>query len=692
MKRTRFAFECLEDRLTPVTLPTGFGESVFASGFSSATAMAVAPDGRVFVAEQGGTLRVVQNGAILPTPFVSLTVDTNDERGLIGVAVDPNFATNHFVYVHYTVPGAGPIAPHNRVSRFTANGNVAAAGSEQAILELDPLSAAAYHNGGALRFGNDGKLYVAVGDNGNSANSQSLSNRFGKILRINSDGSIPNDNPTTIAGLGSVPAGATRAIWAAGLRNPYTIAIDSGTGKVFINDVGQSTFEEINQGAAGANYGWPQTEGNFNQALFPNFTQPIYTYSHGGAHPFAGEAIIGGAFATSAFPAEYAGDYFFADLTNGWINRLDATTGTVSNFADLPSGNVIVGLDVGPSGQLLYLARTPQETLYQIAFSPLVGTAAVGAGAGGGPVAKLLNLATGQPIVNVAAFPSSFSGGVRVAMADVTNDTVADLVVGAGPGGGPDVRVFDGVTGQQVRQVFAFETSFKGGVFVASADVNADGFADLFMSADVGGGPRVRVVSGKDGSTLADFLGIDDAKFRGGTRIATGDISGDGIPDLIVAAGVGGGPRIAIFDGTTLRPGVTPVRVMNDFFSFESTLRDGTFVAAGDTDANGRADLVVGAGPGGAPRVVVFDGVQLVQSGPTNALAASFFVGDPTGRGGVPVAVRNVDADSKAEVLAGAVAGSPPRIGVFKVAGGTGTKLTDVQAFENSFLGGIFVG
>src|SRR5262249_14377167 len=150
------------------------------------------PDGRVFVAEQGGTLRVIQNGTLLTTPFLSVNVDSNGERGLVGVALDPNFETNGFVYVYYTVPGAGV---HNRISRFTANGNVAAAGSEDVLLNLDPLSNATNHNGGPMAFGPDGKLYVAVGENANGSNAQSLGTNLGKVLRLNPDGSIPADNP-----------------------------------------------------------------------------------------------------------------------------------------------------------------------------------------------------------------------------------------------------------------------------------------------------------------------------------------------------------------------------------------------------------------------------------------------------------------------------------------------------------------
>src|SRR5712691_1569130 len=144
--------------LAAATLPTGFVETQI-GGLSGPTAMDFAPDGRLFVCLQGGNLRVIKNGALLPTPFVTISVDSSGERGLLGVAFDTNFSTNNFVYVYYTVPGS---PAHNRVSRFTANGDVAAAGSEVVLLNLDDLSSATNHNGGAIHFGPDGKLYVAV--------------------------------------------------------------------------------------------------------------------------------------------------------------------------------------------------------------------------------------------------------------------------------------------------------------------------------------------------------------------------------------------------------------------------------------------------------------------------------------------------------------------------------------------------
>ena len=342
-------------QLNAATLPTGFTESQI-SGISGPTAMDFAPDGRLFVCQQGGQLRVIKNGALLPTPFVTLNVDSAGERGLLGVAFDPNFATNQFVYVYYTVP---TVPRHNRVSRFTANGDVAVAGSEFILLELDNLSAT-NHNGGAIHFGPDGKLYVAVGENANGLNSQTLSNLLGKILRINSDGSIPADNPF----FDSV-TGNNRAIWAVGLRNPFTFAFQPGTGRMFINDVGESAWEEINDGIAASNYGWPATEGVTSS---PAFRSPLFAYGHG-ISPTTGCAIAGGAFynpTTVQFPSSFVGKYFFADLCSGWIRLFDPATGTASGFAT--GINSPVDLKVSADGSLYYLS-IGSASVFRVQFS-----------------------------------------------------------------------------------------------------------------------------------------------------------------------------------------------------------------------------------------------------------------------------------------------------------------------------------
>lgn len=327
------------------TLPAGFTETPIATGLASPTAMGFAPDGRLFVCQQGGQLRVIKNGALLPTPFVSLSVDASGERGLLGIAFDPNFSVNNFVYLYYT-PSSSP--KHNQVSRFTANGDVAAGGSELVILSLDNLSAATNHNGGAIHFGPDGKLYVAVGENANPANAQTLSNRLGKILRINPDGSIPTDNPFF-----NTASGLNRSIWTLGLRNPFTFAFQQSTGRMFINDVGQSTWEEINDGIAGSNYGWPNTEGPTNN---PSFRSPLFSYAHSPMDT-GGCAITGGAFynpSTVQFPGSYVGKYFFADLCSGWIRVFNPATGTDTEFATGIANPV--DLHVTADGSLYYLA------------------------------------------------------------------------------------------------------------------------------------------------------------------------------------------------------------------------------------------------------------------------------------------------------------------------------------------------
>ena len=338
------------------TLPAGFIETaITGNGLSNTTAMALHPDGRIFVCQQTGELRVIKNGAVLPTPFVTLPVNSSGERGLLGVAFDPNYATNRFVYVYYT---ATTPAIHNRVSRFTANSanqDVAVAGSEVVLLDLENLSAT-NHNGGAIHFGPDGKLYIATGENAVTSNSQSLANRLGKILRINSDGTIPADNPTSFPNIAGSPTGLNRAIWAVGLRNPFTFNFQPGTGRMHINDVGQGTWEEINVGAAGANFGWPNCEGSCNTA---GMTNPIYQYSSAVGAPCA---ITGGAFynpTTQMFPAEFIGKYFFADFCAGWIKTIDPLSPPATGTAPDAFTNISLPVDiqVANDGSLYYLAR-----------------------------------------------------------------------------------------------------------------------------------------------------------------------------------------------------------------------------------------------------------------------------------------------------------------------------------------------
>ena len=341
----------LASPVSAATVPAGFSDELVTSGLTRPTAMAFAPNGRLFVAEQDGALRVIRNGVLLAAPFVTLTVDSVGERGLLGVAVDRAFGSNRFVYVYHTVPGS---PAHNRVTRFTANGDTAAVRSAKVLLDLDFLSVKTNHNGGNLQFGQDGKLYVFVGENGNRENSQSLATRLGKVLRINKDGTFPATNPTSFDALSGTTSRVNKAIWAVGLRNPFTAAFQKGTGKLFINDVGADTWEEINLGTAGANYGWPATEG---PTIDPEFTSPVYAYQHGSNDTF-GCAITGGTFynpQTAQFPASYVGKYFYADFCGGWIHYIDPKSPvTAEPFAE----GIIKLVDMKTkNGMLYYLFR-----------------------------------------------------------------------------------------------------------------------------------------------------------------------------------------------------------------------------------------------------------------------------------------------------------------------------------------------
>jgi hypothetical protein len=246
---------------------------------------------------------------------------------------------------------------------------------------------------------------------------------------------------------------------------------------------------------------------------------------------------------------------------------------------------------------------------------------------------------------------------LRTAEADFTGDGVADLVVGTGAGAASQVIVVDAVTRQILATLHPFEASFLGGVNVSAGDVTGDGLADLVVSPDRGGGPRVRVFDGDGFTVIADFFGIDDPNFRGGARTAVGDVNGDTIGDLIVAAGFGGGPRVAGFDGRSLGGG--PARLFGDFFAFEPSLRNGVNVAVGDLDGDGRSEVVAGAGPGGAPRISGFNGGELL-NGTVNR-TVDFFADSPVDRGGVRVAVRNLDGDTRADL----VVGSSNRVAAF---------------------------
>jgi len=229
---------------------------------------------------------------------------------------------------------------------------------------------------------------------------------------------------------------------------------------------------------------------------------------------------------------------------------------------------------------------------------------AVAPDSGGVPVVRIVNPTTGADIDTINAYEDAFRGGVHAALGDVTGDGVRDIVLSTGAGGGPRVRVIDGKTGDTLRDFFVYEPSFTGGVSVAVGDVNGDGRGDIVTGTGVGGGPRVRVLDGKTlGATvLKDYFAYEDT-FRGGVQVASGDVDGDGLADVIAGTGVGGGPRVQAFSGRD-------DKVLANFFAYEDSFRGGVQVAAGDLDGDGKADILVGAGVGGGPVVKAVSGAD----------------------------------------------------------------------------------
>ncbi|MBN9517993.1 proprotein convertase P-domain-containing protein [bacterium] len=367
-----------------------------------------------------------------------------------------------------------------------------------------------------------------------------------------------------------------------------------------------------------------------------------------------------------------------------------SAAGTFVIAATVPGGLT------GQSGPITVNPQPPRPSPTQ----GLPGVYAAATGVDGTPVVTVYR-ADGTPLTSLNPFPPGFggevdagspgfTGGIRMSVADVTGDGVPDYVVGSGPTITATVLVIDGTTNRTILTLRPFET-FTGGVFVSTGDVDGDGIADIVMTPDQGGGPRVTIVRGGNFRQLANFLGIDDVNFRGGARAALGDVNADGFADLVVSAGFGGGPRISIYDGAALRTGAK-LNVIGDFFLFEPALRNGAYVAVGDVNGDGFADIIGGAGPGGGPRVLVLDSATLLSQGVGAALNTPLFnsfLGDVDNRGGVRVAAKNLDNDRFTDILIGAGEGGGSRVEAYR-----GSDFGLLQSFDllPGYTGGVFVG
>jgi len=340
-----------------------------------------------------------------------------------------------------------------------------------------------------------------------------------------------------------------------------------------------------------------------------------------------------------------------------------------------------IGTSAGDADTLYFTAGADDEmhgvfgSIRPAASNAPPNITAIGADVGGGPHVKVFDEATGRQRFSFMAYNAAFRGGVRVAVGDVNGDGTLDFVTAAGTGGGPHIKIFDGVDGHLVREFIAFDQNFRGGVNVAMGDVDGDGLDDIITGADSGGGPHVKVFSGADGSILQSFMAYDLA-FTGGVRVAAGDLNFDGLADVVTGAGINGGPHVKAFNAVD-------DSLLQSFFAFNSAFRGGIFVAAGDLNGDGASEIVIGAGGGIGPQVTVFDPVAGTNRQTFAAYAANF-------TGGVRVAVRDADDDGHADIVTGPGHGGGPHVRVFN--GQTEEDMHDLMAFDDAFRGGVFVG
>ncbi|MFL5340630.1 MAG: FG-GAP-like repeat-containing protein, partial [Gemmataceae bacterium] len=388
-------------------------------------------------------------------------------------------------------------------------------------------------------------------------------------------------------------------------------------------------------------------------------------------------------------------------VTFSWVNQHDAAADLAAGFTysyDFNGDGTFDLVTTSPTATFAYTAPGIYSAHGRItdkdgAFSDVTSKVSVGLGGNGGIVTTRYVVtgadAGGGPAVRVYttdgtlkysffALNPRFTGGVRVAVGDVNGDGIEDIIAAAGPGGGPQVQVFDGKTGALLRSFFAYNLGFTGGVYVASGDVNGDGFADIVTGVGGGGGPHVEVFSGADGSLLQSFFAYNPAVTTG-VSVAAGDVDGDGKADIVTGAGPGGAPHVQVFRGTDLS-------VLRSFFAGPTTFTGGVYVAAGDLNGDGIADIAVGLG---ASATATDQSRLRVYNGATQALLYDFA---PYGsfHGGVRVAVEDLDGDGKADLIVSP--GTGHNSNVLGLKGTNLMQLLNFNAYDPAFLGGVFVG
>ena len=628
---------------------------------------------------QGGSATVLSGFIIVEGVAVDATGDIaalgtvgNGSDGVVAMftptgVLDTSFGNNGILQISpqdgYTNFEATKIA-------FDAAGNIVIAGPlatstyDPGVLRLTPTGAEdptfnagqveqvnignnTYTNTEGLTIDSAGRILVAVGN----------ADSFAGVVRLNPNGGID----TTFGNGGIAAIGSDDAIDAITTDPVGDVYFGSGGG-----GNGNPEFGKLTEvGTLDPTFG---TGGIVQASFLPN---------NGKSQLIAGIAVT----ATGNLIAAVYPPAFFSqspdlraviDLNpDGTLDPSFNAAGSLpgTNPIEFPGGNdAYIGVGLTPTGDIILNGFSATTSPSQLEVARLIGTGPgrpVDGGGSGNSGGTGIGTGGNTPSIPPQNPFADLGVSVRTAVGDVNGDGTPDTICVTGPGTPVRVEVISGTDGSTVL-VPAFDPlgdNFTGGAWVVAADFNHSGRDQIVIAADVGGGPQIVIWSLlPDGQMQQDasFYGITDPNFRGGTRIAVGDVNDDGTPDLVVAAGTGGGPRVAVFDGTTLLSG-NPTKLVNDFYVFESSnetsLRNGLYVAVGDVNGDGYADLIFGAGVGGGPRVLVLSGKILVQDGAAAALAsplANFFVGgSDSGRSGVAVAVTTDANDGVADIVAG---------------------------------------
>ncbi len=721
-------------RLALQTVASGLVSPVEAMGAGDGS-------GRLFIVDQSGFIRLIKNGALVASPFLDLKSrlvnlsTTYDERGFLGLAFHPGFATASSagfrrLYTYTSeprasgttdFPGTGQNLPnhHGVIAEwqvFANDPDHVDVSSRREVLRFDhPQS---NHNGGQLAFRpSDGLLYIGIGDGGSAndqgdghpaatGNGQILTTLLGKILRINP---IPRADPITGPAnnqyqyQSTIPftgAGELREIYAYGFRNPYRFSFDSAPGvdRLIVADVGQNHIEEVDIVEIGKNYGWRQKEGTFlftpntagdiafDPAPDPNLIDPVLQYDHDdgisvlGGFVYRGAALPGllGKYIYSDFSRTFqtpSGRLFVGDLSARTIEEIRVAVGTQ------PSSLFLKGMGRDDAGEVYLLGSTalapaapagagPAGVVLKLV--PIPDLIAVGAGVGAAPRVRVLE-GSGIQVKSFLARATTFRGGIPVAVGDVNGDGTPDVITGVGRGGGPGVRVFDGISGATLANFLAFDASFRGGVYVAAGDTNGDGTAEIIVGAGPGSTPTVKIFPGLGGAALATFDAYD-ASFRGGVRVAAADVDGDRSAEIVTGPGANTGPNVRVFNAAGT--------MQKSFFAYDANFRGGVFVAAADVNGDGRADIITGPGAGSPPTVKAFNVADLAVLKELTAYSAAF-------RGGVHVGVADVTGSGDVRILTAPASGGSSTVRFFDPA--TGLMTRQFPAFNSGAGAGPFV-